>query len=231
MFKCPHCDKLYAIESTFKKHLVLHLDPSETKCPNCSSVFETKILLYNHLRHCLLLRCRVCGDMFTDRSSYNSHMVRFHPKKKKKNVNVKNVGLKKKCLCNICGKSFSSSFLRIHLLTHDSNRKYVCEFCGRVFLYAQCLRVHLRMHKGNMSFLCDLCGLGFNYKPGYETHMNKHSGHKPHKCSICGKSYYSKAFLQKHVKNHRGEFLCYSVHNNVKSVFVAMWLYKLFHLQ
>jgi hypothetical protein len=79
--------------------------------------------------------------------------------------------------CQICSKVLKT---RVHLRRHmhqihQSNPKFVCEFCQKTFRRKDNLKCHLRIHSGEQPFECKICQRRFRFKSGYSFHMkNQH---------------------------------------------------------
>lgn len=70
-----------------------------------------------------------------------------------------------KCSFQNCNKKFKDNFkLKRHELSHNGERKYLCEYCGKAFSLDFNLKTHIRTHTGDKPYICkyDGCGKRFN---------------------------------------------------------------------
>uniref|UniRef100_A0A8C0IIK7 C2H2-type domain-containing protein n=1 Tax=Bubo bubo TaxID=30461 RepID=A0A8C0IIK7_BUBBB len=114
----------------------------------------------------------------------------------------------KKYVCEYCGKVFGSrTKLGYHRLTHtgEKDKKYVCEYCGKFFGWGKDLRNHQRTHTGEKPFKCQDCGKSFATSGQLRRHKMTHTMEKPFRCTTCGKCYYDSTSLLRHQQTHTGE--------------------------
>ena len=64
-------------------------------------------------------------------------------------------------ICIFCGKTFSRSYLTIHLRTHTQQKRFECQHCGKGFGSKQNLQQHIQTHTGDKPYKCQHCGKGF----------------------------------------------------------------------
>jgi len=112
--------------------------------------------------------------------------------------------------CDTCGKSFKTkSNLQSHSVVH-SDSKFFCEECGQQFKHRTSLAAHIRWHQGQKAHECPFCNKSFNQKGNLQEHIRIHTGDKPFKCHICGRTFTTSSQHRLHVKRHLGvkQFKC-----------------------
>ena len=97
----------------------------------------------------------------------------------------------------------SSSALKVHMATHDPNRKtFSCSECKANYFSSADLAIHMRQHSGDKPFMCPSCDKTFSSKRLLEEHARVHDGSKPFFCKNCNKAFTSASGLRKHFLNH-----------------------------
>jgi KRAB domain-containing zinc finger protein len=108
----------------------------------------------------------------------------------------------------ICGEGLSNQqSLLLHVKTHNSVKKFHCDFCEASFHRKDKLIFHRRTHTGRIMkvfllsnldlfffvgekpFECDQCHKKFIRKAKLTEHLNRHKGLKNHECALCPKKY------------------------------------------
>lgn len=107
--------------------------------------------------------------------------------------------------CKECDKSFQyASGLKLHTVSHTSEKPYICDHCQSSFTQKSHLTRHLLIHKENAkTFECSECKMSFCQRFYLQAHMRGHSGAKPYTCKECSKSFSQKSHLNTHAKSHQ----------------------------
>lgn len=107
--------------------------------------------------------------------------------------------------CKECDKSFQyASALKLHTVSHTSEKPYICDRCSSSFTQKSHLTRHLLIHKKNAkTFECSECKMSFRQRFYLQAHMRSHSGAKPYSCKECSKSFSQKSHLNTHAKSHQ----------------------------
>ena len=166
---------------------------------------------------------------------YGSHGVgrRFWCKEcKKLRISIKKNQIRKKELCQECGKNVRC--LRDHMLRVHTVETVKCSICEKMLKNAKVLKAHNRavhdekvpcVHCGKLygmasrMFLhvqaqhtpnedkrhkCEICGKGFAAKEILKDHNNIHTGEKPYLCQFCSACFASKGTHAMHERGHLG---------------------------
>ena len=83
----------------------------------------------------------------------------------------------KKYPCDICGKYFRSpSYLLTHEKACSGIKEEECAYCGKKFAKRSVLINHERLHTGEMPYHCRICNEKFRTHHNYTNHgKNKHN--------------------------------------------------------
>uniref|UniRef100_A0A665SZW5 C2H2-type domain-containing protein n=1 Tax=Echeneis naucrates TaxID=173247 RepID=A0A665SZW5_ECHNA len=164
------------------------------KCGYCGRTFKFLSQFIIHQRiHTgeRPFKCPECGKGFSKNSNLNLHL-KTH---KKSNIYQK---------CPFCKIKFSCSEYASHMKMHaqeleqDSEKRKVCQYCGKTFPFQSALIRHVRVHTGEKPYKCDICGKAFGQAYFLRVHELTHWSVKRYNCTRCEKSFthYSNA------KNH-----------------------------
>ncbi len=67
------------------------------------------------------------------------------------------------------------------------------------------LKSHLVTHTSDKPFVCSICNMGFKENCNFEKHMQMHTEVKPFACTVCNKEFKRDAELKVHLRIHTGE--------------------------
>lgn len=105
--------------------------------------------------------------------------------------------------CNICNKTFiTSAHLKLHVSSHNKERRFRCSVCGKYFHQNSHLVAHMMIHTGDRPFKCPECGKCFGRSSHLKTHRRLHTGERPFQCTFCNKSFTQKSGLVTHIRQH-----------------------------
>ncbi|KXJ80578.1 hypothetical protein RP20_CCG024353 [Aedes albopictus] len=210
-------DKEEAIKNDYQ------LNPDAPKdCPVCNETFEKIIYVKYHLQseHLPVDEstprvhfCVTCKKSYMTFSHLMSHM-KLHEEKV--------------WSCPECKKQFRRlDKYKDHQKTHQSDRTFLCVYCGKDFPTTKYMNRHLQTHMKEKvqkpeEFECEVCGKKMKYKSNYTNHMKTHGPEhaKPIKvdpdsppkkiylCSICGRNCGSSSNLTVHMRRHNGQAIC-----------------------
>lgn len=203
-------------EPTIKNEL--EIDETEKfTCGLCGWVCKAKRYLKTHIETHSDSRvgCDICGKKVTAKNM-KGHM--------KIHSNTSDF------LCSQCGMSFTNKGnLTLHLIVHEQEFKYQCEFCSRQFIRSdKCLQHIRRTHDDQIKFHCSSCSLGFMSKRSMIRHENLHLT-KPHEdvtierkreypCDVCDIIYKCRKALRVHKQKHLAN-VCMDRTKDVDAVF------------
>uniref|UniRef100_A0A672HWQ5 C2H2-type domain-containing protein n=1 Tax=Salarias fasciatus TaxID=181472 RepID=A0A672HWQ5_SALFA len=124
--------------------------------------------------------------------------------------------------------------LKVHMLLHGASKAFMCDLCGKTFLYNCQLKRHQKVNHDNehgqparrrarehgqrrviyrrdrttldvTPFGCKTCHKGFDTASALKRHELIHTGHMQYSCATCGKSFFYKATYDYHRRIHSGE--------------------------
>lgn len=176
-----------------------------SECSLCGEAFVDGAILSEHLgkEHSSdwLLRCEVCGWLFTDELSFQNHAKKHEDKQRTR----KN---RSRFACSDCDAKFpTKALLSQHTNLHLGTRPFRCDQCDRCYP----LKLSLTKHKTikhnpdykrpvpTPSKQCEECGKRFAYSHSLKTHLKTHTGVKSFTCNHCGRMLTTRQTLYEHV--------------------------------
>ncbi|KAM9338389.1 uncharacterized protein ABDE67_017947 [Symphorus nematophorus] len=225
-FKCPSCDKSFALKCMMDRHYLTHSRPH--LCSECGKRFANHQALSAHSRRHTgekLYKCSDCGTEFAYKYTFERHMRQHSVKKPSTHTCTlcenhftgllalqrhRCSALKKTFVCSLCPETFECrQSLADHENLHSGDRDFVCEMCGESFFSASSLATHRVTHTQKEN-CCDVLGLGCSDLSVLKNHLSKHTGEKLFSCEVCGKGCSHKSALKHHMLTHTGErpYIC-----------------------
>ncbi|XP_041783029.1 zinc finger protein 501-like [Anopheles merus] len=198
---CHLCDDKFRTQNRLDGHLRMHQGLKPALCKECGKEFAGWRSLRRHMKekHLKLdigyFPCDYEGCTY----SYTTRKVLLQHKKKHEPGWVKPVP--KKCVCETCGKTFSSNgSLKKHTLIHTGELQFRCEICDKRYCTAYKLKVHVMRHQGIKNYECTYCGQKKTTPDELKRHMNFHTKEKVLNCDLCGQVFLSSGNYSRHLK-------------------------------
>ncbi|XP_014211931.1 zinc finger protein 701 isoform X2 [Copidosoma floridanum] len=119
--------------------VILSIDGSPLyQCPECSSQFQQKVDINDHMQKHLMERkykCTDCGAMLKRKEHLDQH-IRGHSDERP-------------FRCKVCPKAFKrNEHLTRHAVTHSGDKNYLCQICNKAFSRKDHLSKHTQTHLG-----------------------------------------------------------------------------------
>lgn len=170
-FFCTFCCKLFRNSGDYTKHMSVHSENIEIRCP-------------------------LCANTYNDEESFAKHKTMHHREEKEQEEREE----KEKLLsCEFCDRLFSKRDLDLHMTTHASKIQYQCGACGKRFVNGLKYQRHIESHDTERKYQCDICKRRYQVLSQYTRHMKWHAAKKKYVCRVCKRSFYDPQNLAKHM--------------------------------
>ncbi|XP_055311500.1 zinc finger protein 595-like [Sitodiplosis mosellana] len=183
-------------------------DGKSIRCDYCVDDFTITSKLVDHLEKShkkrKIHRCEICSKVFWSIALKELHML-SHAQDAAVSTHEQDTAMP--FACDICSKVFCKKFqLGRHMKTHDEQRPYLCEECGKGFKSAQNLLLHkTSIHYNEPTLQCPDCPRKFFRLCLLKSHSAVHRKDRDDKyvCEICQAELVSKVSYKSHLKIHR----------------------------
>ncbi|CAH1646778.1 unnamed protein product [Spodoptera littoralis] len=226
-YSCGLCRNSFDYIQDLFKHLNEHWENNDLACQLCDFVGVDLAAIAAH-RYYHYPRegkvhyfCHICRHTLPSLLSLHFHYRKIH---------LRMAG----GYCAPCNKEFPKlAFWKKHEKTKHSAPKYICDICGKGYIFKYSIRDHMmNSHLGIKQHICDICGNCFKNKKYLELHINVvHTKSEPLKCTHCDKmfkSYHTLHVHQKKIsmeKNHKCG-VCQKAFTNSNSLSVHMAMHS-----
>ncbi|KAL3279340.1 hypothetical protein HHI36_016847 [Cryptolaemus montrouzieri] len=198
---CPECGLLVGDLTALQIHRgkahaqVLSMN-EEWQCHYCMKVFNFIAEYKKHLKEIHAekdFHCIICGKDCEDKRTLYYH----------EQLHLEEFGIE----CSYCHKKLlTEEKLVLHQRIHKYvKKKHVCNICGKGFKQLDKLEAHVRVHTGEKPFTCNFCGKAFNHQNNLQHHIRLHTGDTPYRCLFCSKEFSNSHSLRKHMSTHEAE--------------------------
>lgn len=166
IFKCKHCDEVFANRSNYNKHVLTLRNGKPFFCRTCIKGFDFRGDLIMHKRQNRDCKspprekkylCTYCGKYFEKKDSLRQHN-RVHTRERPFE-------------CSQCNRAFvNKGTLKDHMNSHLGLKPYVCQVpeCGKAFRLACTLKQHKMNVHEPPTFKCTFCDKMFSDKKHME---------------------------------------------------------------
>ena len=201
-YECKNCDHKASTVSTLYAHVKKHHKEIEwTSCNICAKSLK-KYQLSKHQKGHLdekTFKCDQCEKYFTTKRGKDLHEL-THSGQSDKAQPKRN---RKRFECPICGIFVKK--LRLHQVTHTSEKPYACTFCLRAFAQIQARDGHEQTHatdSNKRNLKCEFCDQVYAQRASLAQHKESMHEGVTYECKVCNLKVKFKGTLKKHEEMH-----------------------------
>ncbi|KAH8349575.1 hypothetical protein KR084_001915 [Drosophila pseudotakahashii] len=214
LYSCQLCSFKTPIYSRLvNTHAKIHSEERNYKCEQCGKGFKNTKQLKNHRRlHrtqglgmgkpasesepnpiVAMHRCEDCGTAFKQKKTLREHLC------KERNEQLE---------CPECQRVFGSkSSLRLHLRSHQEQKRFRCDTCDHEASDHNAFRRHLATHKERKRYSCPHCDFRAIQSTAFRIHLQKRHPEQElsaiiYKCDQCSFTSINQGLLQVHQAKH-----------------------------
>ena len=192
-YYCEDCDFSGTQKADITKHKNRVHFGIVFECEYCNYVGKEKIALRRHIasKHEIAQRfqCTVCTWKTNIKRNLKKHFEANHESKYKKHI------------CSLCHQSFSLiEYLRRHMKSMHSEKRYKCEICDYKSKRKALLKMHIEAIHDKVIYSCDMC----DFKSGWQSHLKTHKLNHTSQQMNCDKCNYRTNDPNKMEKHKKG---------------------------
>ena len=176
--QCPGREKSATESQLYEKYRCRRvLSRTPAQCEYCGLCLSNRDSLLFHIaaQHTnnRPFKCDHCGKSFVTKFKLKCHL------------NSKHAEDGRRFKCSECTyMAYDRRTLKVHQLTHTSEKPYKCSKCSDAFTRPYYLRTHMRTHTGEKPYECKACLRSFSQSSSLTRHQRKCQGAKsagPHR--------------------------------------------------
>ena len=190
--ECDICGKVLKNILTLQVHKrTLHGERKVVQCKYCQTTTHRKESMIQHER-----RCQGIKDYKCDMCEYTAvtlREIKNHKEYKHSNGNLYD--------CDLCPKQFKTKYdVQSHKqMVHCEVKEVRCTLCPYLGAIKANLRSHMITHQMERPFECEMCGKTFKTRPNLDIHMKTlHGSTEEFPCDQCDKKIQRKGKLASH---------------------------------